>query len=176
MKYLLILINYILIYFFFINPIISINFENYKEDNSKVMWELEDNEINEIFEKKDIKKDYIPNEEDEENIYLEGEYNKEIILNKDNNKRFIFHINNYEYIYFFESANIDGYIHYSENIPCPNLCAIQYNQSIHENLIYINYYKNATELNIHIIISSIKDFDGEIKSIKSNERNYIRTK
>ena len=170
MKYLLNLINYIFIYFFFISSINSINIEFLKIDDSKNVWQLGDSKLNQIYESNAKKEDYIPNEEDEENIYLNGEYNNEMNLNKDNNnKRYIFHLNNSEYIYFFETDNIDGYIHYGEEIPCPNLCVIQYNQSNHENIIYINYYKNATEQNINIKISSIKNFDGEIKSIKSND-------
>ena len=116
-----------------------------------------------------IKNNHYSEEEDEEDIYLNGEYENEIVLNKTNNKKFIFHLNNFDYIYFFESGDINGYIHYENDVPCPNLCAIQFNQSIHENILYINNYKNATEQNIIIKISSEKNIDGEIKSIKSND-------
>ena len=105
---------------------------------------------------------------DEEIINLDGEYEKNITLKKDNNIRYIFNIQNSEYIYIFES-DIDGYIHYNENISCPNFCVVQQNQSIHDNIVYINYYQNATEKEINIKISSKKDFEGEIKSIKSND-------
>ena len=117
----------------------------------------------------DIKNRIISEEEDEEDIYLNGEYENELILNTTNNKKYIFHLTNSEYIYFFESGDINGYIHYEDDFPCPNLCAIQFNQSIHENKLYINYYKNATDQNILIKISSVKNFEGEIISIKSND-------
>ena len=118
----------------------------------------------------------ITDDSDEENIYLNGKFEDEIILNNINNKRFIFHINNSDFIYFFESADMNGYIHYENDKPCPNFCAIQFNQSIHENILYLNYYKNASEKNIVISISSLKDYKGEIKSIRPNDLKIDKIK
>ena len=158
MKYLMNLINFYLILFILLNTIFSLNLDIINEKSfSNLNYNKEVNSKG-----PNIIIDY----SDEETIYLNGEYEKEIILNKENNKRFIFNINNSNYIYFFESGEINGYIHYDNDLPCPNLCAMQFNQSIHENILYINYYKNSSENNIIIKISSIKDYKGEIKSIK----------
>ena len=108
-------------------------------------------------------------ESDEVEITLDKEFNEEIKLNKDNNKKYIFHIKESKFLYFFESSGISGYIHYEKDNQCSNLCAVQYNPLIHENILYINYYKNATEQNIIIKISSLENFDGQVKSIKSND-------
>ena len=75
---------------------------------------------------------------------------------------------NSEYIYIF-NTDTNGYIHYDKDIQCPNICIIQKDQSIHNNSVIINYYKNTTDKDIIIRITSIKDFEGEIQSIKSND-------
>jgi len=120
-------------------------------------------------------RDICANDEGEEDIYLNGEYNKEITLNEQNNKELIFHINNTEYIYFFESENGNGYIHYNYNKSCPNTCAVQFGQEIHNNIIHLNYYRNASTVNIVIKITSIKGFTGSIMSYKlvKEEENTI---
>ena len=156
MKFFFHFINYSLIFIFIFNLVNSKN-----DPNNIINLNYNSNIINKF------KKDIIHNEEDEEDIYLNGEYEKEIILNKDNNKKYIFHLNNSEYIYFFETDEIEGFIHYGNDIPCPNFCAVQFNQSNHDNIIYINFYKNATEKSIVVKISSSKDFKGQIKSIKT---------
>ena len=114
-------------------------------------------------------RDICANDAGETDIYLNGEYNDTIILNNENNMEYIFHINNSEYTYFFESAKGNGYIHYTYNYSCPNLCIVQYDSEtdMHYNKVYLNYYRNATEQNIVIKIYSIKDFNGKIFSIKA---------
>ena len=111
-------------------------------------------------------RDICANDEGEEDIYLNGEYNEVIILNSENNKELIFHINNTEYIYFFESENGNGYIHYDYNMSCPNMCAVQFGNENHKNIIHLNYYRNASNVNIVITITSIKYFTGSIFSYK----------
>ena len=119
-----------------------------------------------LINSKFTKKNHLSETFDDELINLEGEYEKNITLNEDNNTTYIFEILNKEYIYIFES-DVDGFIHYEGEVPCPNICIVQADQPIHENIVYINYYKNLTEKEIHIKISSIKNFEGEIKSLKS---------
>ena len=103
-------------------------------------------------------------ESETEEIDLEGAYSREIILNKDNNRKYIFHIKESNFLYFFDSSGINGYIHYEGNIECSTFCAVQYMPKY--NLIYINYFKNATEQNITIKISSAKDFYDYASSAK----------
>ena len=116
------------------------------------------------------KKNHLSETIDDELVDLDGEYQENITLNDENNKTYIFQIKNSDYIYIFESY-IDGYIHYDEDISCPNLCIVQADQEIHENIIYINYYKNATGKEIKISITSVKNFEGEILSLKSMDYN-----
>ena len=103
-----------------------------------------------------------------ETIHLNGEYNDEIIINKQNNFEYIFIINNTEFIYFFESEEY-GYIHYDSNISCPKLCAGQYGINLH-----INMFKNATDKDIKIKINSIKVNYNETRiiSISPENKNY----
>jgi hypothetical protein len=103
-------------------------------------------------------------ESDTEEIDLEGAYSREIILNKDNNRKYIFHIKESNFLYFFDSSGINGYIHYEGNFECSTFCDVQFIPNY--NLIYINYFKNATEQNITIKISSAKDFYGYASSAK----------
>ena len=111
-------------------------------------------------------RDICANDPGEKEIYLNGEYNETILLNKDNNLEYIFHINNSDYIYFFENHNGNGYIHYSYNRSCPDLCVVQKNGEFHQNRVYINYYRNASEQNIIITITSVKKFNGKINAFK----------
>ena len=111
-------------------------------------------------------RDICANDEGEEDIYLNGEYNEEITLNAQNNKEYVFHINNTEYIYFFESENGNGYIHYDYNMSCPNICGVKFGNEIHNNVVHLNYYRNASTVNIVIKITSIKGFTGDISSYK----------
>ena len=117
-------------------------------------------------------RDICANDEGEEDIDLNGEYEKTIIINKENNKEYIFHVNNTEYIYLFQSENSEGYIHYGYNISCPNLCALQYGIPNHSNKVHINYNRNATENDIIIKITTIKNFNGVITSIKTKDFMY----
>lgn len=113
---------------------------------------------------------FISEDKSDEVIDLIGVYEREIILNSENNKTYIFNIMKSLILYFFVSDDkTGGYIHYDKDIQCPNLCAVQYNDEPESNnKVYINYYKNATEQNITIKISSIA-FNGKIQSIKSND-------
>ena len=117
--------------------------------------------------KKKCERDICANDPGETDIYLNGEYNETIVINNENNMEYIFHINNSENIYFFESIRGNGYIHYGYNKSCPNLCVVQFGSEFHNNKVYINYYRNASEQNIVVKISSIKDFKGKINSIKA---------
>ena len=115
-------------------------------------------------------RDICANDENEEDIYLKENYENIIKLNSDNNKEYIFHINNSDYIYIFENVNgEEGYIHYGYNISCPKLCVVQYGNSEHKNKIHLNYYRNATGNNIIIKISSIKNYNGNILSLKTKD-------
>jgi len=86
---------------------------------------------------------------------LDGEYSDTIIINETNNTEYVFYINNDEYIYFFQIEGDEGYIHYDYNIPCPNLCIIQYPNQLDKYTIHLNYYRNATSKNIIVHISSV---------------------
>ena len=120
--------------------------------------------------KSKCERDICANDEGEEDIYLNGEYNDTITLNKDNNKEYIFYINNSEYIYLFQSDNREGYIHYGYNKSCPNkLCSLQYGLPNHKNKVHLNYYRNATEDNIIIKITTIKNYNGIILSMKTKD-------
>ena len=112
-------------------------------------------------------RDICANDPGEKDIYLNGEYTDSIVVSDENNTEYIFHINNSDYIYIFESERGNGYIHYGYNKSCPNLCIVQYGSTIHDNKVYLNYYRNATEQNIVIRISSIKDYKGVINSLKA---------
>ena len=112
-------------------------------------------------------RDICANDPGEKDIYLNGEYEETIILNKDNNLEYIFHINNTDYIYFFESENGNGYIHYGYNKSCPNLCIVQKDGETHRNKVYLNYYRNASEQNIVVKITSVKDYKGKINTMKT---------
>ena len=112
-------------------------------------------------------RDICANDEGEKDIYLNGEYNENIVINNDNNMEYIYHINNTDYIYFFESDRGNGYIHYGYNKSCPNLCVVQFGSKMHDNKVYLNYYRNATEQNIVIKITSVKNFKGKINSLKA---------
>ena len=117
--------------------------------------------------KEKCERDICADDEGEEDIYLNGEYEKNIILNKDNNKEYIFHVNNADYIYFFESDNDNGFIHYGYNISCTKICTLQLNN--YYDQLHINYYRNATNDNINIKVSSRKVNDVIIRSIKSKD-------
>ena len=114
-------------------------------------------------------RDICANDEGEEDIYLNGEYANKITLNNDNNKEYIFHVNNSDYIYFFQCENGDGFIHYGYNISCPKLCVLQYGVQGHNNKVHLNYYRNATGSNIIIKINSIKTYKGIIQSLKTKD-------
>ena len=111
-------------------------------------------------------RDICANDPGEIDIYLNGEYNDTIILNKDNNLEYIFHINNTDYIYFFESDNGTGYIHYGYNSSCPNFCVVQKDGDFHKNKVHLNYNRNASDQNIIIIITSMIGYEGKITSYK----------
>ena len=115
-------------------------------------------------------RDICANDEGEEDIYLNGEYESLITLNSQNNKEYIFHLNNSDYTYFFESENLEGYIHYGYNISCTSkLCALKYGGFSHKNKVHLNYYRNATGNNINIKITSVKNYKGIINSIKTKD-------
>ena len=126
-----------------------------------------------LLNSKDIKenniKDQLSETIDDKNISLNGEYELNLTLNKNNNITYTFYIENQSFIYIFES-DIDGYIHYNKNISCPKFCAVQKYQSV----VQINYFKNVTDKEVNIKIYSFSGFKGEIFSIKSN--NYILNK
>ena len=121
--------------------------------------------------------DVCTNDPNEIKIDLTGEYNNIIIINETNNKEYIFNLKNNKYIYFFKVEGKEGYIHYAYENPCPNLCVIQ-SPNINEfDSIYLNYYRNATNENIVIYISSV-EFDYNLISTVSlkyldDEINYI---
>ena len=106
------------------------------------------------YEKK-CKVDLCINDPYEKEKILDGEYFDTIIINEKNNTEYVFHINNEEYIYFFQIEGEEGYIHYDYNIPCPNLCVVQYPNQLQKYTIHLNYYRNATEKNTIVHISSV---------------------
>ena len=120
-------------------------------------------------------RDICANDEGEEDIYLNDNYENTIKLNKDNNKEYIFHVNNSNYIYLFENKNgEDGYVHYGYNNSCSKLCILQYGIPVHKNKIHLNYYRNATENDVVIKISSIKNYNGLIISLKTKDSIFDR--
>ena len=95
-------------------------------------------------------------------IILNGPYDQEIILN--NQSEYILRVNTSEYLYFLE-ANESGYMHYEMNEPCPSsICVLQMNHSNKYNKLHLNYFRNATNKNIKIKITSIHNFLGVIQS------------
>ena len=114
-------------------------------------------------------RDICANDPGEKDIYLNGEYSESIVISNENNTEYIFHINNSDYTYFFESERGSGYIHYGYNKSCPNLCIVQHGSPIHDNKVYLNYYRNATEQNVVVRISSTRDYKGVINSIKTTD-------
>lgn len=122
---------------------------------------------------KDIKenniKDQLSETIDDKNYTLDGEFELNITLNKDNNITYKFNINSEIFIYILES-DTDGYIHYDNDISCTKFCVVQKQNQV----VYINYFKNATDKEVNIKIYSFMGFTGEILSLKSN--NYILNK
>ena len=108
--------------------------------------------------------DKCTNDPDEKEIILDDFYEKEIIINKENNIEYIFKINTKEYIYLFETSE-PGYIHYKPHYNCDLLCAFQMDFGDHENKVYLNYYRNPKDKDIIIKIYSIKNFQGNIQSM-----------
>ena len=116
-------------------------------------------------------RDNCTNDPDMEIIVLNDSYDRTIVLNIDNNKEYVFLIDTKEYIYFFE-ANETGYIHYKINNPCPSFCVLQMNQPNHNNKLHINYFRNITDKEITIKITSINNFTGSIQSLVAENFNY----
>ena len=100
-----------------------------------------------------------------EEINLEGKYENIITLNENNNKEYIFYINNTKYIYFFKVKGVEGFIHYDSNKPCPNLCIIQNPNIMNYTTVHLNHYKNATNHSITVYISSIEIDINSLSSI-----------
>ena len=119
-----------------------------------------------VYENK-CKLDMCINDPGEVDIYLEGKYDNVITLNKNNNKEYIFNINNNKYIYFFRVEGDEGYIHYDFDRPCPNLCVVSksFNSIEENNIIHLNYFRNATNQTIVIHISSVEINPNSISSL-----------
>ena len=98
-------------------------------------------------------RDYCTNEPKEINITLNGSYEKTIILNSENNDEYIFILDNNDYSYSFET-NLSGFIYYNNETLCPTSFVVKKDEPIHNNKIYVNYYKNITKQEIIINIKS----------------------
>ena len=107
-------------------------------------------------------------------IILDKEYNETIVLNEKNNYEYEFTINTSEYIYFFE-ANEDGYIQYDVNNPCPSLCVLQINSGSHKNKVHLNYFRNVSDKEVSIKITSINKFNGLAQSATLENNFFIET-
>ena len=91
-----------------------------------------------------------------EEINLEGKYENKITLDENNNKEYIFYLNNTKYLYFFKVEGNEGFIHYDSDKPCPNFCVIQNPNIMNYTSVHLNHFKNATNHTIIIYISSIE--------------------
>ena len=118
-------------------------------------------------------RDYCTNDPLDKEIILNGPYNEVINLDKNNNYEYTLRIQTDKYIYFFE-ANEPGFMHYEINNPCPSsICVLQMNQT-NDNKIHLNYFRNATEKNVTIKITSVEGFTGMIQSGVSNQEEVQR--
>jgi hypothetical protein len=121
--------------------------------------------------------DICTNDPDTVQIELNGKTNETITITKE--KKYIYKIKTNEYLYFFKT-NVPGVMHYDYNNPCPsNLCVLQKDVPNHENEVYININKKATQ-DIILTIESVNNFKGyilstteEIKRIQSNPEKLI---
>ena len=108
-------------------------------------------------------RDYCTNESKEINIILNDTYEKIIILNSENNDEYIFIINNNNFAYSFKTNQV-GFIYFDNNTLCPSNFIVKKDEPNHNNKIYVNYYKNITDQEINIIITSSKISDAESKN------------
>ena len=108
--------------------------------------------------------DYCTNDPDTIEITLNGKYDKTIIINKENNTKYILKIDTEEYLYFFQS-NESGFMYYELDNACPSLvCVLQKDVPNHNNKIILNPLKEVGDKEITIKITSIKNFKGYILS------------
>ena len=60
-------------------------------------------------------------------------------------------------------------MHYEIDNPCPSMiCVLQQNVGAHNNKLYLNYFKNVTDKEVTIKITSIKNFPGLVQSLVVN--------
>ena len=111
--------------------------------------------------------DYCTNDPDTIEITLNGKNDKTIIINKENNTKYILKIDTEEYLYFFQS-NESGFMYYELDNACPSLvCVLQKDVPNHNNKIILNPLKEVGDKEITIKITSIKNFKGYILSTVS---------
>ena len=109
--------------------------------------------------------DYCISNPDIVDIPLTGEYDKTITIDKENNTQYVLRVETDEYLYLFE-ASAAGFMHYEFNNPCPSyICALQKGMNNHDNKLYLNYFKNVTNEDVEIKITSVKNFPGLIQSL-----------
>jgi hypothetical protein len=112
--------------------------------------------------------DYCTNNPEVEEIVLNDTYDETITINQENNTIYILRLKTSEYVYFFEASE-PGFMHYEIDNPCPSsICVLQQNVGNHNNKLYLNYYKNVTDKDITIKITSKKNFPGLIQSLVVN--------
>ena len=112
--------------------------------------------------------DYCTNNPEVFEIILNDTYNETITINPENNTEYVLRLKTSEYVYFFESSE-PGFMHYEIDNPCPSLiCVLQQNVGAHNNKLHLNYYKNVTDKEVTIKITSIKNFPGLIQSLVVN--------
>ena len=117
------------------------------------------------------KADLCVNDPNEKYISLTKEYSDTIVINEKNNIEYVFQINNKDYLYIFQVEGEKGYIHYDNNYPCPNLCIVHYPNQLNQQSVHINYYRNATNKDVIIKISSIKY---DYKNLKVISVNFLK--
>ena len=108
--------------------------------------------------------DYCTNDPDLIEIILNGTYNETIIINQENNFKYILKLNTNEYVYFFESSE-PGFMHYEIDDPCPSfICVLDPKVDNHDNKIYLNYFKNSS-IEVKIKITSLKNLPGSFMAL-----------
>ena len=107
--------------------------------------------------------DYATNPANTTEIILNGPYNESITI--DDNSAYILRLNTSQYIYMLEASE-PGFMLYEINNPCPSsLCVLQLGSGNHNNKIYLNYFRNATNKKITFNITSAPNFRGILQSL-----------